>query len=271
MSCLFGKCLSIKSIPDISNWITKEVRDMAGLFYQCISLNELPDISKWDTNNVYFMMSMFYGCEALTSLPDISKWKTDRVVNISLMFCGCRLLETIPDISKWNIYNNKTEINFLKHELLEYKDVGIKEIGELLASFQIDYSEKCNINYLDLFIGTPADIKDLEALKKYLENNIFYSLFALFAGCSALKALPDISKWNVGKVKHFNNLFYGCSSLTSLPDISKWDLNNAEQLYSIFYGCGSLITLPDISNWKTENVENIKELFYIFYIFCFPI
>ena len=43
----------------------------------------------------------------------------------------------------------------------------------------------------------------------------------MFAECSSLKWLPDISGWNTSKIKDMNNLFFGCKSLTSLPDTVK--------------------------------------------------
>ena len=45
----------------------------------------------------------------------------------------------------------------------------------------------------------------------------------LFFGCSSLKSLPDISKWNINNVTDMHALFTKCSSLSSLPDISKWN------------------------------------------------
>ena len=52
MSYMFYECSSLKSLPDISKWDTKNVTDMSGMFSECSSLNNLPDISKWDTKNV---------------------------------------------------------------------------------------------------------------------------------------------------------------------------------------------------------------------------
>ena len=48
----------------------------------------------------------------------------------------------------------------------------------------------------------------------------------LFNGCSSLKELPDISKWNTKNITDISRLFYNCNSLVSLPDISKWNINN---------------------------------------------
>ena len=43
---------------------------MDGMFAECISLKSLPDISNWDTKNVTDMDGMFNGCHLLNSLPD---------------------------------------------------------------------------------------------------------------------------------------------------------------------------------------------------------
>ena len=52
----------------------------------------------------------------------------------------------------------------------------------------------------------------------------------MFAGCTSLIALPDISNWNTQNITDMNNLFHNCSSLKSLPDISKWNLNNVKNI-----------------------------------------
>ena len=44
-----------------------------------------------------------------------------------------------------------------------------------------------------------------------------------FSGCSNLKTLPDISKWNTGKVDDVSEIFYGCSSLKYFPDFIKME------------------------------------------------
>ena len=48
----------------------------------------------------------------------------------------------------------------------------------------------------------------------------------MFYGCSSLKELPDISKWNTSKVNNITGMFYKCGSLKELSDISKWNTNN---------------------------------------------
>jgi len=56
-------------------------------------------------------------------------------------------------------------------------------------------------------------------------------------------------------------MFAGCSSLISLPDISNWNTKNIEDMYSLFCNCSSLISLPDISKWDIKNVKTISLMF----------
>ena len=48
---------------------TLSITYMEGIFGFCISLKSLPDISKWNTKNVKSMKYMFYDCSSLESLP----------------------------------------------------------------------------------------------------------------------------------------------------------------------------------------------------------
>ena len=105
MSGMFCMCNLLSSLPDISNWDTKNVTKMIGMFYNCYKLSSLPDISKWNTKNVTNMCLMFSNCKSLSSLPDISNWDTKNVTNTSYMFSNCYKLSSLPDISKWDTKN----------------------------------------------------------------------------------------------------------------------------------------------------------------------
>ena len=56
----------------------------------------------------------------------------------------------------------------------------------------------------------------------------------IFSECSALKSLPDISKWNTSNANNMSYMFKRYYSLSSLPDISKWDISNVNNI-SFFY------------------------------------
>ena len=65
----------------------------------------------------------------------------------------------------------------------------------------------------------------------------------IFGFCSALKSIPDISKWDTNKVTDMSYMFSGCSSLSGLPDISKWNTNKVTNMIYMLSGCSSLINL----------------------------
>jgi len=46
MNYMFAGCISLISIPDISNWNISNVLNLKGLFARCNLLKMLPDISK---------------------------------------------------------------------------------------------------------------------------------------------------------------------------------------------------------------------------------
>jgi len=52
----------------------------------------------------------------------------------------------------------------------------------------------------------------------------------------------------ISRAYNLNGIFSGCSSLKYLPDISKWEINKSPDISVMFAGCTSLISLPDISN-----------------------
>ena len=103
MFAMFSWCKQLKSLPDFSEWDTRNVTDMGNLFRDCYSLNSLPDISKWNTKNVTNMSFMFYNCTSLKSLPDISKWDIHSVTDMRCIFSNCKSLNSFPDISNWEM------------------------------------------------------------------------------------------------------------------------------------------------------------------------
>ena len=60
----------------------------------------------------------------------------------------------------------------------------------------------------------PKSFKKKEIINLFL--NTSYNMNGLFAGCSSLQYLPDISKWNIKNTKDISAMFAGCTSLISL-------------------------------------------------------
>ena len=196
MNSIFRDCISLRSLPDIDKWDTKNVTNMSYMFYGCTALNSLPDISKWDMKNVTNMDSMFYGCISLKSLPDISNWNTQNVTNMGNMFHNCNSLISLPDISNWNTQN----VIYI-YSMFEY----------------------CIL------------LKSLPDISNWDLGNVT-NMSAMFQDCKSLESLPDISKWNVRNVTNMNYMFNNCSSLNSFPNISKWKLNKNLNKDNVFEG-----------------------------------
>ena len=218
MSYMFSGCRELISLLDISKWNTENVTTMSYMFSNCISLKTLPDISKWNTKNVREINDMFYDCDSLISLPDISKWNTNNVNNISYMFYGCSSLKILPDISKWNT-KNVTNMKGIFSGCIFIPDIT-----------QLDTQNVTDMSY------------------------IFYN-------CKSIMILPNISKWNTKNVINMSYMFWGCEKLKSLPDLSKWNTKNVTNMNYMFYNCISLISLPDISKWELNKEVKTEGMF----------
>ena len=139
---LFYNCISLTSLPDISNWNTKNAKDISQMFSRCESLEFLPDISKWNTNKVVNISGLFYGCLSLISLPDISKWNTSNVLDMSEMFTRCYELSSLPDISKWNT-SNVTDISEMFYRcLVKPKIICLKFLSKTFFISEISISKE---------------------------------------------------------------------------------------------------------------------------------
>ena len=228
------------------------ITDISCIFSECENLYSLPDIHEIDTKNINNMSFMFYKCSNLVELPDISCWNTSNVINMSGMFSGCRRLKSLPNISKWNI-------NKVKYLGGSYKNLSSLEP---LTDLEIEQFKENHIKYIHdggMFFGC-SSIKILPDISKWNIDNIT-NIESMFSYCSSLKFFPDISNWNTDNITSLKDLFSFCSSLEVLPDISNWKTNNVTNMENMFSTCSSLIYLPDISKWNTNKVINMDSMF----------
>ena len=178
--------------------------------------------------------------------------------NKSFMFKDCSSLILIKFDNNINnkentIFNNKKSLNNILYENEEnfFNDKNKKD------SFSSNNKEYNNIKI--------EKIKNFNNNNKQLDlkwDTNISAINEIFANCSSLISLPDISKWDTSKVIDMNKIFYNCRNLSSLSDISEWDTNNATNMDGMFFNCSSLISLPDISKWNTQNVTSMNKMFY---------
>ena len=209
------------------------------------------------------MNNLFFGCSSLVCLPDISRWNIKNVISVKNLFFNCHYLQCLPDLSKWNLFGNNIDENSLNSFL--YDNIFNKIDDDIFQSSKKIYplfnkNYKNNLHLPDMDFNLEETAPNKEELINNFKRSL-YNISELFTGCSSLKSIPDISKWNITKVRDLHYLFSGCSSLQFLPDISIWDTENVIDIFGLFYGCNSLTVLPDISKWNTKNVTSFELLF----------
>ena len=72
--------------------------------------------------------------------------------------------------------------------------------------------------------------------------------------CNKLEKIPDLSKWNIGKVKKMSYLFNECTSLKEKPDISSWNIQKEANIKNIFND-----SLSSTLTYKTETNDAISQ------------
>lgn len=87
MASLFHNCQALAKL-DISSFDTSQVTDMGAMFTYCSKLMQL-DFTLFDTRNVTDTRWMFEHCEKLTTIFISDKWSMDRVTNAMDMFKEC--------------------------------------------------------------------------------------------------------------------------------------------------------------------------------------
>ena len=265
MSKMFSRCYNLKDL-DLSNFDTKNVKDMSEMFNCCYSLNNL-ELSSFNLKNVIMfyncynlnninipnetsnsienISNMFYGCSSLITILDISNWDTTNIIDMSCLFYCCSSLISLPDISNWNV------IKVTNISGIFYGCSSLKMAPDISKWYTKSLT---NISYLFHGCSSLTFIPNISNWNTIDITNMSF----MFSKCSSLESLPSISKWNTKKVRNMSYMFYGCSLIKTLPDISKWNIINVTDISYMFYGCLSLTSLPDISNWDTQNITNLN-------------
>lgn len=96
---------------------------------------------------------------------------------------------------------------------------------------------------------------NLVSVPDYLPAN-FTDLVAMFYGATSFNS-PNITNWNMTKVKSVNNMFNGATSFNQ--DLSKWDVSNILTYRGTFFGAKAFN--QNISGWKTANATDMQVMF----------
>ena len=270
MNNMFAKCylMTTEDFGFLVNWDTSKVTNMAGMFSHCTALTAL-DLSHWNTSNVKNISDMFAGCTALTTL-NLTGWNMSKVTSLYQTFGDCKAL-TALDVSNWDTSNVKTMYRtFLNCSSLTTLDVSnwdTSKVTDMGAMF-------CGCTNLTTLDVSNWDVSKVTKMPNMFASNASYSntmkvrldtykwdtssvtdMEFMFYGCGSAK--PDVSNWDVSKVKSFDHMF-AYSSMTGL-DTSKWRTDSATNLGALFHTVKD--TVIDVSNFVTTNVFGFGQMF----------
>ena len=201
-----------------------------------IIIGDKLEIKLIELADIYNKSHMFHDCNSLFEFSLLEE-KGNEIIDYSAK-------EEKSDINLQ--YSNSSQETYLNCKKIN------TEINRIDLSSDISSS---SFQTFKSFLSMASESKKLKFTIKLTDISF------MFAGCSSLDFLPDISDWNTENMTNMSHLFYECKSLISLPDISKWKTGNVEDMSHMFGECPSLISLPDISKWNTHNVENMNSMF----------
>lgn len=203
------------------------------------NLTTIEGLDAFDTSKVDDFSYMFRNCEKLKTI-DLSKFNTAKATDMRSMFSGCKSLESL-DLSSFNV-EKATSLRAMFYECNNLKSItGIEK-------FKTSAAEE-----IDCMFQNCSALESLD-LSNFDTKNVT-NMGAMFAGCTKLKTITGIDKFNTEQVKTkqtqltnqddaagFDKIFSGCESLEEL-DLSGWKTSNANYMVGLFDGCKNLKTL----------------------------
>ena len=136
------------------------------------------------------------------------------------------------------------------------KDINSKETDEI-------------VNNKSKTVGLFENCKDIieiqiiasNGMPSYNGNPILYDTSRMFAGCSSLKKIKNLSFLPVIDVRSFNSMFAGCASLEEIICSNKWYTGYVEDMSDMFSGCKALKEIVGLKIWDTSKVKNMSGMF----------
>ncbi len=111
-------------------------------------------------------------------------------------------------------------------------------------------------------LGHDANLNHIDVSEVTNMDDLF-SCHEIDLGSKYKDLNPDISEWNVSKVRNMQRIFAFCKNFNQ--DISRWDVRKVEDMYYMFYHCENFN--KDLSDWNVGKVENMYAMFAGCYTF----
>lgn len=204
---LFANCKNLKSIEELNEWNTSEVKDLGGAFYYCQSLISLKGLENFDTHKVTSLLNTFAGCTLIEDVDELSKWNTSNVTSLNQTFPSCGSLKNIDGLKNW-------DVSKVTH--LGWCFSNDQSLVDLDGLSNWDVSNVRNMVLAFQHLGAVH----LNSLANWNVSNVF-NMDCAFLSCVNLESI-DLSNWNTKKVD-YGRIFDNCGKLKKIiigPDYS---------------------------------------------------
>lgn len=94
-----------------------------------------------------------------------------------------------------------------------------------------------------------------------LDISAYSNLGNMFDGCSKVKNLNALRKWDVSQVRDMGYAFHGCDGITDFSFLNDWNASNVTDTAYLFARCDG-ITEIDL-NWTFNSTSSIEGMFYL--------
>lgn len=259
-----------REIEEVTTMVTNRHTDLSGMFQECENLRTINNIAEWNTSNVREMHNMFENCRSLESLTlDGKYWNTSKVDNVEHMFLGCENLRTL-DLSNFDL-SNTDRTNWMFRDCnrlhtLRLDNCNGTTIMKIIGSESFPtgeardhkgtrkiYCKKENA------VGFPSDgwefIDVVTGEVIVPEEPEFY-----IPGYFKDKDIEEATTMVTSEHDDLSEMFSGCENLRTINNISEWDTSNVTTMYRMFENCRSLESL-DLSSFNTSNVDSMYDIF----------
>lgn len=148
------------------------------------------------------------------------------------------------------------EINRLGHDA-SLNHIDVSEVTDMTGLFACDNSSISNLrSYYNDRNPSEIDYQDINPdISKWNVSKV-KNMYNMFRQCQNLSDL-DLSNWNVSNVEDMRCLFQFCHKFNS--DISKWNVSKVKDMGHMLHGCD--IFDQDLKNWVVSKVENMEYMF----------
>lgn len=259
-----------REIEEVTTMVTNRHTDLSGMFQECENLRTINNIAEWNTSNVREMHNMFENCRSLESLTlDGKYWNTSKVENVEHMFFGCENLRTL-DLSNFDL-SNTDSTNWMFRDCnrlhtLRLDNCNGTTIMKITGSESFptgsargyEGTRKIYCKKENAFGSTPDGWEFIDVVTGEVivpEEPEFY-IPGYFKG----KDIEEATTMVTSEHDDLSEMFSSCENLRTINNISEWDTSNVTTMYRMFENCRSLESL-DLSSFNTSNVDSMYDIF----------